>query len=151
MSVIFSKPSKDCDRGTILPILFNIVEDMLPILFRCNISPSGRNNDEILGGLVTLLDHSYDVFHNGEQEARPEEIDVMDFIYEELFYVVMESMCPPYAPYIMKLICDMVTDQDDRFVFAIMHNYDTLREVTPYGPPLSPRRWSSRLWSSTGR
>jgi hypothetical protein len=38
---------------------------------------------------VNLLFHSLEVFHNGGDFEESQEIDVMNFIFEELYYVVM--------------------------------------------------------------
>ncbi|KAM0827102.1 hypothetical protein ACQ4PT_068424 [Festuca glaucescens] len=103
------------DKNKLAPLYMahgapGLAKDLLPlydILLRalhCNISPSGGNNNAIRGGLVNFLYHSYEVFHNDEHCQRSQEIDVMDYIYEELHYAVMERKIPPYAPYIMKLL-----------------------------------------------
>ena len=101
--------------------------DILLRNFRSNISPSAGNNDALRGGIINLLYHSYHVFHNGEGYMEDQEIDVMDFIFEELFYAVMERKVPPYAPYIMKLLVHVVKDQGDLLEFAEIHPYGTLR------------------------
>jgi hypothetical protein len=112
-------------------------KDLLPLYdillrtFRCNISPSGGNNDAIRGGLVNLLYHSYEVFHNGEDEQRSQEIDVLSFIYE-CYLAVMDRKIPPYAPYIMKLLVAVVMDQDDLLDFSTTHHYGTLRVRTSH-------------------
>jgi hypothetical protein len=67
------------------------------------------------------------VFHNGEGYMMDQEIDVMDFIFEEIHYAMMERKVPPYAPYIMKLLVHVVQDQGDLLQFAEVHNYGTLR------------------------
>jgi hypothetical protein len=71
--------------------------DVLLCSFRCNISPCAGNNDALHGGLVNLLAHSFEVFHNGEMCEENQEIDVMDFNFEALYYVVMERKSPPYV------------------------------------------------------
>jgi hypothetical protein len=40
--------------------------DVLLRSFWCNISLSAMKNDALRGGLVNLLAHSFEVFHNGE-------------------------------------------------------------------------------------
>jgi hypothetical protein len=52
--------------------------------FRSNISPSAGNNDALRDGLINLFYHSYHVFHNGEGYMVDQEINVMDFIFEEV-------------------------------------------------------------------
>jgi hypothetical protein len=101
--------------------------DILLRNLRSNMSPSAGNNDALRGGLINLLYHSYHVFHNGEGYMMDQEIDVMDFIFEEIHYAMMERKVPPYAPYIMKLLVHVVQDQGDLLQFAEVHNYGTLR------------------------
>jgi hypothetical protein len=131
-----------------------LTKDLLP-LYDMLLHSFRFNNDVIRGGLVNLFFNSYEVFHNGVEEARSQEINVMDFIYEELHYAMMERKCPPYAPYIMKLLIHEVTDQRDLTEFFDIHNYGNLPikmdHVFPeeqagfgahhYGILLSPRRW----------
>jgi hypothetical protein len=59
--------------------------------------------DAIHGGLVNLLAYSHKIFM-GEQEAEVEPLDVMDFIYKEMYYVVItKKKTPMYALFAMKL------------------------------------------------
>ncbi|KAK1663833.1 hypothetical protein QYE76_051992 [Lolium multiflorum] len=101
--------------------------DILLRNFRCNISPSAGNNDALRGGLIILLYHSYLVFHNGEDYMEDQEIDVMNFIFEEMHYALMEKKVQPHAPYIMKLLVHEIKDQGDLLEFVDVHNYGTLR------------------------
>jgi hypothetical protein len=60
--------------------------------------------DAILGGLVNLHTYSHEVFVGGE-EGEVEPIDVMDFIYKEMYDTVITKMKNPvYAPYVMLLL-----------------------------------------------
>jgi hypothetical protein len=73
-------------------------------LFRENISPSAGNLDAIHGGLVNLLAYSHEVYMGGE-EGEVEPIDVMDFIYKEMYDVVItKKKTLVYAPYVMLLL-----------------------------------------------
>jgi hypothetical protein len=73
-------------------------------LFRENISPSAGNLDAIRGGLVNLLAYSHEVFVCGK-EVEVEPIDVMDFIYKEIYdTVITKKKTLLYAPYIMLLL-----------------------------------------------
>jgi hypothetical protein len=101
--------------------------------FQCNISPSGGNNDAIHGGLVNLLYYSYQVFHNGDNYHYRQEIHIMDFIYEELFYALMERNVSPYDPYVMKLIVSEVMDQGDLLELSDIHHFGTLRVDKAHG------------------
>jgi hypothetical protein len=73
-------------------------------LFRENIAPSVGNLDATRGGLVNLLAYSHEVFVSGK-EAEVEPIDVMDFIYKEMYdTVITKKKTPVYAPYVMLLL-----------------------------------------------
>jgi hypothetical protein len=75
-------------------------------------SPSGGNNDAILGGLVHLLHHAYLVYEEGEFRE-DKEIDVMmHFIFSEMHLAMIDKKIPPYAPYIMKLILDKEDEEE---------------------------------------
>jgi hypothetical protein len=43
----------------------HLLYDILLCVFCCNISPSAGNNDTLCGGLIYLLYHSFNIFHNG--------------------------------------------------------------------------------------
>src|SRR3954464_8043754 len=82
-----------------LKTLYNL---MLRI-FHHTIAPSAGNDDAIRGGLVNLLYHTHRIFNAGpEADAAP--IDVMDFIFEEMFHAILYKKSPPYAPLVMRLI-----------------------------------------------
>ena len=55
--------------------------------------------------------HAHSVFLAGEDSSEDFKIDLMDYIFEELFSAVMNRKCPPYARYLMKLIYETVKDQ----------------------------------------
>jgi hypothetical protein len=71
-------------------------------MFRESIAASAGNLDAIHGGLVNLMHHAYCVFLAG-CEAEGNEIDVMDFIYNEMYHAMLDRKTPPYAPYVMRL------------------------------------------------
>ena len=79
--------------------LFNILLRM----FRENISPSGGNNDALRGGLVELMFLAYRCSINENLRAKFT-LDVMHYIFEDMYEAVLKRKCPPYAPYIMMLI-----------------------------------------------
>jgi len=78
--------------------------DILLRMFRHSIAPSGGNNDEIRGGLVNLMVYAHEVLMEDDPEPNSFPIDVMDFIFNEMYDAVMGRKVPPYAPYIMRLI-----------------------------------------------
>jgi hypothetical protein len=78
--------------------------NILICLFRENISPSAGNLDAIRGGLVNLLANLHEVFVSGKQ-AEVEPIDVMDFIYKEMYdTMITKKKTLVYAPYVMLLL-----------------------------------------------
>jgi hypothetical protein len=73
-------------------------------LFRENIAPSVGNLDAIHGGLVNLLAYSHEVFVSGK-EVEVDPINVMDFIYKEMYdTVITKRKTPVYAQYVMLLL-----------------------------------------------
>jgi hypothetical protein len=79
-------------------------------LFRENIAPSAGNLVAICGALVNLLAYSHEVFVSGE-EAEVEPIDVMDFIYKEMYDTMnTKKKTPIYAPYVMLLLIGQHTE-----------------------------------------
>jgi hypothetical protein len=75
------------------------------------ISPSGGNNDAIRTALVELLYHAHLCAESEDEEANFG-IDVMDFIFHELYEAMSHRKTIPYAPYIMLLIKDQFRDHD---------------------------------------
>ena len=76
---------------------------LLVRLFRERIAPSGGNNDAIRTSLVELLYHAYECSIN-EDPGKSFKIDVMDFVFQEMWEAMLHRKCPPYAPYVMMLI-----------------------------------------------
>jgi hypothetical protein len=73
-------------------------------LFHENIAQSAENLDAIRGGLVNLRAYSHEVFVSGE-EAEVEPIDVMEFIYKEMYdTVITKKKTLVYASYVMLLL-----------------------------------------------
>jgi hypothetical protein len=85
--------------------------DQLVRLFRENIAPSGGNNDAIRSALVNLLAHSHECAQ-ADKESEDFQVDVMDYIFHEMFDAMVSRTSIPYAPYIMLLIQGMVTTED---------------------------------------
>lgn len=82
--------------------LYNILIRM----FRSNISPSAGNEDAVRGALVNLMAHAHHVYRLGPEDERNQHVDVMYYIFQEMHIAITEKKCPPYAPYIMKLILE---------------------------------------------
>ena len=95
-----------------LKLLYNI----LLRIFRENIVPSSGNVDDIRGALVNLLLYSHRIYRHGDEEPPLPPLDVVDFIYKEMYLCTLDmKKAPMHAPFIMKLIlqkaptCPLVT------------------------------------------
>lgn len=88
----------------LLPLYAQLVR-----LFRENIAPSGGNNDAIRSSLVDLLYLAHECAENEDPE-QPFGVDVMDFIFNEIYDAMISRGSLPYAPYIMMLIKDTVEE-----------------------------------------
>jgi hypothetical protein len=74
--------------------------DIMLRVYRETIGPKGGNLDEIHTYEVDLLTNSH------ANQGTCERLDVVDYIYNEMWSCVMEKKLPIFAPYIMKLIED---------------------------------------------
>ena len=46
------------------------------------------------------------------KKGKGKQLDVMDFIWHEMHYAVVMRKTPPFAPYVMKLLCKKWKDAD---------------------------------------
>ncbi|KAK1607359.1 hypothetical protein QYE76_031032 [Lolium multiflorum] len=126
--------------------------DIMLRVYRETIGPKGGNLDELHLYEVDLMANSFAKRGTGEK------IDVMDYIYNEMWSCVMEKKLPSYAPYIMKLIEDTwVGSCQTSLIHSIplnvtMHDVKVLRTKrhnTPIEdvPPKDekPPSWASKL------
>ncbi|KAK1610252.1 hypothetical protein QYE76_033925 [Lolium multiflorum] len=74
--------------------------DIMLRVYRETIGPKGGNLDELHLYEVDLMANSFARKGTGEM------LDVMDYIYNEMWSCVMEKKLPSFAPFIMKLIED---------------------------------------------
>jgi hypothetical protein len=131
---LYGKIERDAKRKSIvlgdaygLKTRYNI----LLCLYQENIAPSAGNLDAICGGLVNLLAYSHEIYV-GEREDKVEPLDVMDFIYKEMYDVVItKNKTLVYAPYIMKLILAPQTDNPLTTTNIVVHK------------PVNPQRKAS--------
>ncbi|KAK1686253.1 hypothetical protein QYE76_047101 [Lolium multiflorum] len=107
--VLFDLYTEEGAIGTITELL--PIYDHLLRFFRATISPSGGNNDAIRGALVDLLRLSCECAQDGD-ETRDFTVDVMDYIFHEIFNAMVSRTSMPYAPYIQLLINDTVVAED---------------------------------------
>jgi hypothetical protein len=85
--------------------------DLLVRIFRENIAPSGGNNNAIRSSLVDLLIYSHGCATSTDLNA-DFILDVMDFIFNEMYDAMVSRGSLPYAPFIMRLIKDTCKDHD---------------------------------------
>ncbi|KAK1615955.1 hypothetical protein QYE76_021472 [Lolium multiflorum] len=137
-------PSKSAD---LLPTW-----DIMLRVYRETIGPKGGNLDELHLYEVDLMANSF------AKKGTGEKLDVMDYIYNEMWSCVMEKKLPSYAPYIMKLIEDTWMDTcQTSLVHSIPLNVTshevkvlrTKRHNAPIEdvPPMveKPPSWASKL------
>jgi hypothetical protein len=85
--------------------------DLLVCIFRENIAPSGGNNNAIRGSLLDLLIYAHECAKATDPNA-DFSLDVMDFIFNEMFDAMVSRGSLPYASFIMRLIQDTFKDHD---------------------------------------
>jgi hypothetical protein len=85
--------------------------DLLVRIFRENIAPSGGNNDAICGSLVDLLIFAHECAESTDPNT-DFSLDMMDFIFNEIFDAMVSKGSLPYAPFIMRLIQDKFKEHD---------------------------------------
>src|SRR5664279_2896712 len=68
-------------------------------IYRETIAPHVGNWDQVHGYVFDLLKLTR------EKNGSKEKLDVMDFIYNEMWLAMLDQRAPVYGPYLMKLIC----------------------------------------------
>ncbi|KAK1667608.1 hypothetical protein QYE76_055767 [Lolium multiflorum] len=126
--------------------------DIMLRVYRETIGPKGGNLDELHLYEVDLMANSFAKKGTGER------LDVMDYIYNEMWSCVMEKKLPSFAPYIMKLIEDTwvdtcqttllhsiplnITSHEVKVLRVKRHN-SPIEDVTPMDE--KPPSWASKL------
>ena len=93
------------------------LENLLPFygqlvrIFRPFIAPSGGNNDALTSPLCNLLILAKQCVED-EDPTKAYPVDVMDFVFNELYNSLMGRHTVTYAPYIMVLIKKTLPDVD---------------------------------------
>ncbi|KAK1652802.1 hypothetical protein QYE76_070607 [Lolium multiflorum] len=126
--------------------------DIMLRVYRETIGPKGGNLDELHLYEVDLMANSFAKRGTGEK------LDVMDYIYNEMWTCVMEKKLPAFAPYIMKLIEDTWVDScQTSLIHSIplnvtMHDVKVLRTKRHNSPiedvppkEEKPPSWASKL------
>ena len=96
--------------------------DKLVIILRSIIAPSGGNNDNVVAPVGNLLCLAKQIIEN-EDPTADFKVDVMDFIYHEMFDSMVNKLTIPYAPYIMLLIKDTMRNHDFSKYTMQPHSY----------------------------
>ena len=105
---------KEYDKKKITPLYFDnkyvgsssgmhTLYNLLLRLFHETIAPRAGNIDEIRPDTVNLLLRSHLIYLKGPNYLC-EGIDVMDFIFQEMWTCLISKKTPMYAPYVMALI-----------------------------------------------
>ncbi|KAK1628973.1 hypothetical protein QYE76_003288 [Lolium multiflorum] len=121
-------------------------------VYRETIGPKGGNLDELHLYEVDLMANSF------AKKGTGEKLDVMDYIYNEMWSCVMEKKLPAFAPFIMKLIEDTwaatcsarlihsiplnVTSHEVKVLRVKRHN-TPIEDVAPMDE--KPPSWASKL------
>ena len=102
------------------------IYNILIRMFRWSIAPQAGNTDAIRGALVNLMHHAHRAYLAGP-ECQGFEIDVMDFMRNEMHITLIERKNPMYAPYVMKLILSKLQLDPSRFT---AHKFGTLQVLS---------------------
>src|SRR3954463_4544625 len=70
-------------------------------MFRHTLTPKAGNKDEMRGAKINLMAHAHTVYTHGPDHPGGA-IDVMDFIYQDLYKCITDKKCPMFEPYVMK-------------------------------------------------
>ena len=128
------------------------LENLLPFysllvrIFRSFIAPSGGNNDALTSPLCNLLILAKQCVED-EDPTKAYPVDVMDFIFNELFNSLMGRYTIPYAPYIMLFIRRTLRTMDFGSLPVVDHHYKKLyiqkgKSGGDHGPTGAPERGS---------
>lgn len=105
------------------------IYNILIRMFRWSIAPQAGNTDAIRGALVNLMHHAHRAYLAGP-DCQGFEIDVMDFMKNEMHITLIEKKNPMYAPYVMKLILSKLQLDPSRFS---SHKFGTLQVLSIHG------------------
>ena len=88
--------------------------NQLVIILRSTLAPSGGNNDNIVAPLTNLLCLAQEIAGRNEEEDVQEnyQVDVMDYIFNEMHGSMVNHLTVPYAPFIMILIQNTLRGHD---------------------------------------
>ena len=82
------------------------VYDIMLRIYRSVLNPKVGNFDQVHGYLVNMM------VLTAQKRGKGLQLDVMDYLWYELHYAIIGRKTPPFAPYIMKLLCKKWEDGD---------------------------------------
>ena len=119
--------------------------DQLMIIFRSTIAPSGVNNDNLVTPLANLLRLAKRIVeHDTPDSQYGFRVDVMDFIFNEIYEAMIKGITIPYAPFIMLLIKDTTGKEYSNHAMQ-QHSFKKVYQksfVVNRSVPTSPARGS---------
>lgn len=98
---------------------------LLVRIFRSFLAPSGGNNDNLTSPLCNLLILAKQCVED-EDPTKAYPVDVMDFIFNELYSSLMGRLTIPYAPYIMLFIRRILRTFNFQELPIVDHHYKKL-------------------------
>ena len=96
--------------------------DQLVTILQSTLAPSGGNNDNIVAPLGSLLCLVKYIVEN-EEENMNLELDMMDYIFNEMHESMASRLTIPYAPYIILLIQDSLRNHNFKTYTMQPHTY----------------------------
>ena len=120
--------------------------DILHRIFRETVNPKVGNLDEIMGYLKDLLLAVH------ENRGKGKKLDVMDFIWHEMWGVIVCKRNACYGPFIMRIILDAWEDKFPEVELSdpdgwVLHKDKRLRikdHTEPSSPPKQGRRGKAK-------
>ena len=80
--------------------------DIMLHIYWSVLNPKVGNFDQVHGFLVNMM------VLTAQKRGKEQQLDVMDYIWHEMHNVVVMRKTPPFAPYVMKLLCKKWKDGD---------------------------------------
>ena len=80
--------------------------DIMLRIYRDVLNPKVGNFDQVHGYLVNMMVLS------ATKRGAGQKLDVMDYLWIKMHYAIVMRKTPPYAPYVMALLCKKWQDED---------------------------------------
>ena len=79
--------------------------DIMLRIYRAVLNPKVGNFDQVHGFLVNMM------VLTATKRGAKEKLDVMDYLWVEMHYAIVMRKTPPFAPYVMALLCKKWQDE----------------------------------------